>query len=297
MVKPALAAARAVAVLDHLAAAGGRPHTLSELSRAIDVNQPSLMAVLRALEDRGYLMRHRSHKTYTLGPASVALGHSALRNDTTLHVAYAEMQLLADEMEAECSAAAVVGAESVIVATAGRPRSDTADVRVGTRIPLVPPFGTIPVAWGSADDIAGWLARSPEPLDPDTRSHLRAVLAQIRLQGYAVGFDSAARRELGFALRRLTDEPLAPGHRSDVQRLMSGLAGTFFADDLADGLTHPVSIIMAPVFGQGCEVELVIALQGFAGPMDAERIAQVANRLKASTNHITRQTSGRSPDG
>ena len=75
------------------------------------------------------------------------------------------------------------------------------------------------------------------------------------------------------------------------------LAGTFFADDLADGLTHPVSIIMAPVFGQGCEVELVIALQGFAGPMDAERIAQVANRLKASTNHITRQTSGRSPDG
>src|ERR1039458_5209422 len=72
MTRPALAAARAVEVLNFLASHPGESFTLSELSRHLNLNMASGLSVLKALTDAGYVHRHDSHKTYSLGPALVA---------------------------------------------------------------------------------------------------------------------------------------------------------------------------------------------------------------------------------
>jgi IclR helix-turn-helix domain len=76
MVKPALAATRAAAVLDYLSMRPGRPCTLTEIAGALRVSPASMLAVLAALTDAGYLVRHSAHKTYVVGPAVVALGRA-----------------------------------------------------------------------------------------------------------------------------------------------------------------------------------------------------------------------------
>jgi DNA-binding IclR family transcriptional regulator len=58
MVSSALSANRALAALDWVVGHPGESFTLSELSRAIGVNVPSLMSVLKSLTDAGYLVRH-----------------------------------------------------------------------------------------------------------------------------------------------------------------------------------------------------------------------------------------------
>lgn len=123
MVKPALAARRAVMALDHLASRAGEPRTLTEICAATGVNPASMLSVLAALTDGGYLVRHPAHKTYTLGPALVAVGHAALSHDPTIAAARDELSLLGEEVRAQCAAAVVMGDELVAVVVEGRPRS------------------------------------------------------------------------------------------------------------------------------------------------------------------------------
>ena len=69
---------RAVAVLNHLAAAPRQRFTLSELARDLDLNKATAHALLATLVDVGYLVRHDDDKSYALGPALIALGNAAL---------------------------------------------------------------------------------------------------------------------------------------------------------------------------------------------------------------------------
>lgn len=111
MTKPALAAVRAGRALDLLAAHPGQQFSLKEIGQALGVSGASMLAVLQALTDLGYLARHPRHKTYSLGPA------------------------------AECSAKVVMGDDIVSVATAGRSRTPSVAFRPGTRVPYAAPFG------------------------------------------------------------------------------------------------------------------------------------------------------------
>jgi hypothetical protein len=52
----------------------------------------------------------------------------------------------------------VIGDEIVIVATAGVAPAEADDVRVGQRIPIVPPLGAIFVAWSDPSTVDHWLA-------------------------------------------------------------------------------------------------------------------------------------------
>jgi flavin reductase (DIM6/NTAB) family NADH-FMN oxidoreductase RutF len=57
------------------------------------------------------------------------------------------MEAVADELQVECVASAVVGEEMVLVARAGSLRAATLPTAVGRRIPFEPPLGTAFVAW------------------------------------------------------------------------------------------------------------------------------------------------------
>jgi len=123
MTRPALAAARSVEILNFLASHPGESFTLSELSRHLNLNMASGLSVLKALTDAGYVHRHHSHKTYSLGPALVAVGYAALARYQVIEIALEEMRRLAAECDTECVASVVVGDEIVIVGASGRPRA------------------------------------------------------------------------------------------------------------------------------------------------------------------------------
>ena len=115
--RPALAAARAVEVLNFLASHPGESFTLSELSRHLDLNMASGLSALKALTDAGYVHRHHSHKTYSLGPALVAVGFAALSHYQVIEITLDEMGHLAADCGTECVASVVVGDEIVIGTT------------------------------------------------------------------------------------------------------------------------------------------------------------------------------------
>lgn len=296
MTQPALAAARAVDVLDFLAAHPLDAFSLSEISRALGVNLASELSVLRALVDAGYVHRHPRHKTYTLGPALVAVGRAALVRHPVAEDARAEMRTLAERCDAECVASLVVGDEIVIVGAVGRPRREGADVRVGQRVPLVPPLGPVFLAWSEAEDVERWLDALGPGAGPHERARYREALDVVRRRGFSVGLESGARVESGRALVELVGAPTDERLRGRVLDLIGALRNDYIALDLGDREEVAVSNMAAPVFGDRGQVVLALTLQGFAAPMTGRAISAVADRLLSSVITLTRASRGRAPE-
>src|SRR5690242_8045783 len=121
MVRSALSANRALAVLDWIVGHPGEAFTLSELSRATGVNVPSAMAVLQSLTEAGYLARHPMRKTYEAGPALLAMGLVVASTHKSFEILDRELAALADDVGTECFASVAVGDQTVVVAEDGRP--------------------------------------------------------------------------------------------------------------------------------------------------------------------------------
>jgi DNA-binding IclR family transcriptional regulator len=295
MVKGAPAVARAITLLDFLAAYPQQEFTLTELARAIDVNAPSTLAIVEALLEGGYLVRHAAYKTYRLGPSLVALGQSALIQNQVVEVAREEMQRLAELTQSECSAGTRVSTDQiVIVACEGQPRSSSAGTRVGSRVSFAPPFGAVYVAWGPERERDKWVARAGS-LSETQRRKLRRELVRVRERGYSVVLESNSRRRFGEVLRELRDDPDAIELRGEIDRLMSELSNRFTSVDTGPADWHDVSTVGAPVFDSHGHVALGLVLQGFARPLTTTELDSVAARLKASAHLITKLSNGREP--
>lgn len=275
MPRPAPAAQRTLDVLDFLAAHPLEEYTLTELSREIGANGASLHAVLAVMEDSGFVVRHRSHKTYRLGPATMAIGHAALERFPVLDVAREEMRLLADDTGAESRAAAPIGDDLVMVARVGRPNPDRPMARVGERLALVPPLGLCFVAWADDKIVRQWLNRRlPGVYDDLSEGALLSLLDSVRALYYTVGLAS----ENTPAPRPVSSVNGDP-RRLDVE---------------TDGL-YEVAHIAAPVFDHQGNTSLVITLESFPKRLSGEQILEIGTRLSSSARVVSRLSGGSVP--
>ncbi len=272
MTRPAPSAARALAILDFLAAHPTEAFTLTEIAQELGVNLASTHAVLGSMADAGYLVRHPTHKTYRLGPSVVAVGHAALVSHPVIEVAREEMQRIAVDTGLECLAAAPFEMELVAVAQVGPTTTQQPLIRVGQRLPLVPPLGIMYVAWSDQERIDDWLSRAA-PTEPrgSTGRYLRA-LESARALGFSVGVIQAGRQT---AILPIKGDP-----------------GTLdFGTD-----THPrVSYIAASIFDERSDVSLVISLTGFDRACTAQEIVNLGYRLRNSAEAVTRAVHGSPP--
>src|SRR5437763_7378453 len=276
MGRPALAATRAVAVLDFLAAHPTEAFTLSDLSERLGVNVASAHAVLGVLTDAGYLARHPRHRTYTLGPSLVAVGSAALERHEAIDLARHAARDLSDELGLEVAVTAVAGDDIVFLARAGEQRARGIAVHVGQRVPLVPPLGSVFIAW--AGDVTGYD---------------KAALAAVRDRGYAVALEDEARRGLGDALQHLAD---APKDDVGLDTLIAELARhEYQLVDLDEARTYDVSMVAAAVVDAAGEVALALTLVGFEPNLTAARIAAFGERVRDACLVITKRTHGRIP--
>jgi DNA-binding IclR family transcriptional regulator len=296
----ALAASRAAQVIDYLSVHPGQPFSLTEISRALGINGASTLSVLAALADSGYVVRHPTHKTYTLGAALVAVGHAALMQHPTLEAARQELSLVAEEIEAQCTASVLMGDLLVAVVAEGRARSSGTWSRIGTRVPFSAPYGAPFAAFGDESVRLRWLGGHGAPDVTDARtSRLEQALSEVRERGYAVWRESETREELGQKLRMLDDEPRNNGLRREVASLLRELSEGFVAVNLESANLFNIANVTAPVFSPSGEVIMILTGIGFASPLNGAAVANVGARLRASAQVIAMRTFGSSalPEG
>jgi DNA-binding IclR family transcriptional regulator len=261
---------RALEILELLA---GRPNELlglSDVARTLAINKASCHATLTLLADRGYLIRHAA-KTYSLGPAILPLADSFLRDQDALPHARVEMAALSRDLNLDCVASGVVDDEIVLLARTSSPGSFGVSVRVGSRFPLVPPIGTVFLAWASSERVGEWLGSiAGQPTRAERKRYLDA-LAIVRERGYSVALGTASQAE-GSNLPAAVDDYL------------------LFEIDEAQRL--PITHIAAPVFGPDGAVRLALTVVGFGERLTSQDVPAVAQQLLATATRLALTTWG-----
>jgi DNA-binding IclR family transcriptional regulator len=287
MSRPALAANRAVGILNFLAAHPTDSFTLSDLASRLGVNLASMHALLTVLADAGYVSRHPRLRTYTLGASVVALGTAALECHPVIDLARDAARDLANQTGLEVAVTAPAGDHIVFLARAGDPSPQGVTVLVGQRLPLVPPLGSVFVAWG---DPREWLARAQDP------ASLEAVLAGVRARGYSVGLEAAAGRGLNLALHDLALHPTDDHLRQAIDAYVGELATELYQPvDLIASRSYHVAHIAAPIFGSDGQVVLALTLTGFDRRLKGRTVNSHGERVRDAALVVTKRSRGRVP--
>ena len=278
MARPAPSIDRTVAILNFLAAHPDDAFTLSELCRRVGITKATAHAMLNALADAGYLLRHPTDKTFTLGPALIAVGSAAAaRRMEVVDYAREEMARLADALRVQVVATTAMGEEIVVLAREGTAEPFRVTLDVGQRLPLVPPIGTVFVAWSPPSEIDRWLRRAGKDVAAAQLDRYRAAVEAVRRRGWSVGVEVPV--------------PLASG------TLLEELAhDEYLLLELEKAQTYRLSHISAPVFGPDGSVVLALNLLGFPGLLRAEQVPELADRLVAAALTVTKSIHGRAPD-
>jgi DNA-binding IclR family transcriptional regulator len=292
LARPALAASRAVDILNFLTAHPAKSFTLSELAAHVGINVASTHAVLAVLTTSGYVVRHPTRKTYALGPVLVAAGHATLERHPAIDLARDEIRKLARTSKVEYVVTTAVLAEIVVLVRAG-PRQARGP-EVGQRIPLVPPIGSVFVAWGTPRERSLWLARARSATDEEKKRD-EWILDTVRARGYSVTLRIPTHPSIEQALADTADQP--PGtSRTTLDAVIDELGhGNYHLDQISASAIYDVMTIAAPVFDTEGQVMLAITANGFPGPLPASEIQLHADQLRDVALRVTREIRGRPP--
>jgi DNA-binding IclR family transcriptional regulator len=294
MVRSALSANRALAVLDWIVSHPGERFTLSDLSRACGINVPSLMAVLQSLTDAGYLSRN-ARKTYEAGPALLAIGLSVGAHNRAFELLPTELEQLARAVGTECSATVAIGDKTMTVADAGRPSAQSLPMSVGSRFPLMAPVGHVFMAWSEPAEIEAWIARGEGPGFAIDRARIARELAQVRQRGYSLFYYANAGYQPAEALEHLAGKPDDPARQEMVRSAMAAFGREWELIEPEPGRRYDVSNAVAPVFNAQGRVQLALVMNGFAQIEGGELLGHV-ERLLQTTRLLTKSANGRIPE-
>ena len=285
---------RVIALLDVLAAHPDTALTSSELARQVDVTRTTCHSLLMTLADAGYLVRDPRSKTYTLGPALIALGQAAQRSFPSIKLSRGELERLHRRTGMPCTATAVVGGDLAVIDRVGP--EDGRAARPSRRPPLAAPFGALHVAWSGPEEITAWIGRAAEDVTDERRAELEALLAGLRRQRFAV----SPRDEAGVLLRRRLLELAGDVASDDLRSMALTLASAlgrrdYFPEELAPGRQLDVASITAPVFDSGARPDFTVALHVHEHQVSSDEVAALASDLLDATRRMTRLVGGGEP--
>lgn len=265
--------------------------TVSELARKLAIPRATCDTLLRGLTDGG-LVRRDGELRYQLSPGCIVIGDAARNANLALRAANAQAEQLAQET-------------SSVTAVSIRDRNDTrvSDVfdfgpplglraRVGAAMPLVPPFGSTFVAWGSEREAEEWLERSQPALTSSEKDHYRSTLAEIRHRGFSVTLVTERQPSLIATLERVASDPLSDAYsdRDEVAQQMTHgeyLLGPIEADRLVR-----VAQVSAPVFQGNDAVGASIMLLGPTQEVTAAEVRELGAKVAEAAGAASRAISG-----
>ncbi len=295
MARPSPQTDRVIALVELLAARPGQGFTLAELTRRLRVNKSTCHSMLTTLAGAGWLLRDPYRKTYRLGPALATVGRAAASGFPALDIAHAAMVDVGLEVAAHCAALGVAGDHLTVLDEVRDLHAIGDGLRVGTSLPVRPPFGTALIAWSDDATIDNWLAHVPE----DARPRYRAALAAARERGYAVELSTTPEARLRDMVAKLREGDATVS----LPHLLDDLARDLVTRDdvlpveLEPARDYAVSAVNAPVVDRDGRVALVLSLTGFARTMRGERVAAVGRRLVEATGVLSRALAGSLTEG
>jgi DNA-binding IclR family transcriptional regulator len=293
MARPALAADRAIQVIDLLAAHPTERFTLSEIGRRTGINPASAHALMAVLLNGGFVQRHPRHKTFALGPAAVAAGIAALEQLPGIRLAQREIEELSRELDLEVVLTSPTEDGILVVGRAHHTSAFGSALQVGQRLPFSPPFGSVFLAWAEPERIERWLGRSRPALGPQETDLQHRMLEVVRSRGYAIGLESSARRDLG---QVLADDAPRPERAGTIDQLLAELAQEAYQlATVEEGASYDVSMIAAPIFDAASDVTAAITVTGLPPGMPALDLVRIGQRTKGVALVISKRTHGRLP--
>ncbi|GAA1515811.1 flavin reductase [Nocardioides humi] len=199
----------------------------------------------------------------------------------------AGMEALASELEVDCLAHAAHGGNSVAVAAAYAPRRSRTFTRVGSHLPLVPPWGEPFMTWAPQEELEDWLGR----LRADRQGRydvddVAAHVSEIRRHGWAFTLRSAAADD-DRALEDLVRYGYTPAIERDLVDLIStrGRHGDPAAfDNLPTG---SVRNLCAPVLDADGRLVLMLALHNLPTDLPTRHARRYLDRLLDLTEAAT----------
>ena len=217
---------------------------------------------------------------FTPSSLGVATAPDLVRLLRFVDIARPHMERLSAELELELTAQCFTEDESVVMAGVGAPHSHAAPSRVGWRLPLVPPIGSVLMAWSAPAVVDAWLARLGDT-SRVTEEHVRTSLAVIRARGYSVSgnFD----RGLSAALDRWEESDPAT-RRQMLGRFLDEL-DAYDPPDLDTAVVNGLHHVAVPVMDEiGAPVMALNALhiRPGTGSAEAERIAAALTRTASA---------------
>ena len=200
-----------------------------------------------------------------------------------------QMESLAEELDVECVASAVVGEDMVLVARAGTLHTEVLPTAVGQRIPFEPPLGTAFVAWASEPARAAWLSRLDPSASAESRAAVERTLASVRSAGYSVASGHRWHTETAEVLSR--EQPDQHGDDTAVQlhELIRVLPPDLEDPNVA---ADDVRTVNAPVFGPGGGVVLVLSVTVAGRRSLTKDLAWTVERLKSAASAVTKSLEG-----
>ncbi|MGF7122494.1 IclR family transcriptional regulator [Rhodococcus sp. AG1013] len=289
--------ARVVQILDFLVAREEQRFGLSELARTLAISKPTCLGILSELVSGGYLTRDLASKTYGLGPALIAAGRAAQRGFAIGPIARAQLDKIAAEFGAVCTASAVVGDQVMILETVNPPgvTLGRTAARVGQAYPFAPPVGLMYVIWDGDDDLEAWLRREPAlPVVLD-RDLLQRVVDDCRRVGYLVERLTPVGRKLFSLMAGVAGRDLPTELRELIGEMVSSLGERVYLHSETEvDVEYPVSLIAAPVYDADGHQALVLTLD-VGGAISGAEIARRGAALVAAADAVTAEVGGRCP--
>lgn len=287
--------ARVVAILDFLARHPHDQFGLSELARRVDLSKPTCLGIVTTLTDSGYLLRDTQQKTYRLGPALIALGHTAQESMRVSPAARAELRWLSSTFTTAAALSAVVDDRITLLELVAPPNA-RASARVGQSYPFAPPVGLMFVLWDDAA-LRDWLARRPTiPLRADTE-RLDRVIAECRTAGYLVERLTPGGRRLYTLMAGLPTE-LPDELQALLGELVSDIGERVYLRGERGSSSrrrHDISVIAAPVYDHHQRQVMVVSLQAGRALTDTE-ITKQARAVVVAADAVTTQLGGHKPE-
>lgn len=227
-----------------------------------------------------------------------SLSLAAWESDLALQMRSADlarphMEQLAEELEAECVASAIVGEDMVLLAQAGSLESSALPTAVGQRIPFEPPVGSAFVAWASPSAQQAWFDRLAKNAPAGTIDSLHRTLTDVRAAGYAVGRRHRWQSEAAEVLAQ--DEPAREKDETTAKlhELIAMLPPDYESPRADTGDERTVS---TPVFGPGGAVVMVLSAVVARRRSSAPDLGFTVDRLRAAAAAVTDALHGTAPD-
>lgn len=277
--------------------------TLADIARHLGVAKATCYPMVVALTDAGWLVRHPKRKTYQLGPALVPIGQAAASAVDVVDMARPLLRELTDATAMSCICFVPSGSDLVVAETV-QPiggRRGILGLRVGDKVRVAPPLGSILAAWSAPDQVDLWYRLGAEDLGvavADLRQTYDPTLALIRQRGYSVECldqstatvaDAVSEmRHLGVTMGR--QHPATALQRITSQPVADILIGTIDPERAY----RPISVNAASFDAEG-SVAVVLAVVDSPALLTGHDVVTLGEQVRAAAEQVTRIVGGRSP--